>query len=183
MSSDIIPQLIPKPIDMQQTIHWFFFGSLMDPDVLAAVIGRTLPADRFEPAVLRGYRRIELADESYPALIAQPGARVAGVVVTGLDREDARRIRFFEGEDEFDLQRRSVELADGRSQEAWVFTGGAAIKPTERDWDYGAWRRLHKPEFLRLTRAFMAGYGNTDWQALDAAWRSARAALGPDGKT
>jgi hypothetical protein len=78
-------------------MEYFFYGTLMDDDVLGAVIGRRpLPACR-ATARLRGYRRVFKRWATYPVLIEEPGASVDGVLVHGISRREAVRLDRFEG--------------------------------------------------------------------------------------
>ncbi|MEE8559476.1 MAG: gamma-glutamylcyclotransferase family protein, partial [Alphaproteobacteria bacterium] len=78
-------------------MRYFFFGTLMDPDVRALVIGGPAPASRIEPATLAGFRRVHVAGRSYPMLISDALGRVEGCLVRGLDGRARARIGQFEG--------------------------------------------------------------------------------------
>ena len=80
-------------------MRYFFYGTLMDRTVLAAVLGRSLPPAASRPASLDGYRRVFRAGASYPVLVPAAGEVVAGIVVDGLGQGDRRRLEAFEGSD------------------------------------------------------------------------------------
>lgn len=64
-------------------LRYFFYGTLMDRAVLAAVLGRA-PAAPPRAAILHGYRRMFRHGASYPVLAPAAGEAVSGVVVEGL---------------------------------------------------------------------------------------------------
>lgn len=74
--------------------HVFTYGSLMFPEVWNRVVrGRY----RSCPARLEGYRRHALTDVSYPAIVAEHGADVEGVMYFDVDAADLARLDAFEG--------------------------------------------------------------------------------------
>jgi hypothetical protein len=77
----------------------FFFGSLMDRELLALVIGRAIEDLRIEAATIHAFARRRARDESFPVLVPHPGGWVDGVLVTDLTVADIARIQFFEGSD------------------------------------------------------------------------------------
>lgn len=157
-------------------MRWFFFGSLLDPDVLALVVGRQVPVTASQPAVLHGYQRVCVHNESYPALRPLPGAQVSGQLVDDLDEGETRRICFFEG-DEFSASPCYVTLADGAISQALAFLTATRLELLDQPWDFHRWRDANKMAFLDMTRAFMAGFGTTDWHQLDSQWRAAQRRL------
>src|SRR4029077_19574691 len=59
----------------------FVYGTLMDEARLLAVAGRLFPR---RPATLEGFARVTAA-HGYPTIVAQPGARVEGMLLENLD--------------------------------------------------------------------------------------------------
>jgi hypothetical protein len=51
---------------------FFFYGTLLDHDVMALVIGRRLPPSAFVPATLKGHVRRRAKGVSYPILLRHP---------------------------------------------------------------------------------------------------------------
>lgn len=161
-----------------QRRHWFFFGTLMDSDILACVLGRPVAEDKRRPGILSGFERLCLVGETYPALVRRPGCAVKGIVTADISAEESRRICFFEG-DEFRLQTCSVRFLNENNialetVQALVFLAGAGLQFSQASWDFERWQRLEKDNYLLMTREFMAGYGKTDWAVLDQRWRSAQ---------
>jgi|SRR5690606_10560475 len=133
---------------------YFFFGTLMDRDVLATVLGRPVSENEMVPAWLRDYRRVRAATASYPVLVPSPGVVVRGVVFEPRDACDDLRIRQFE-EEEYAERWLPVYLAGGRKIAARVFFGLDSMPATDEPWDLAAWAAKHKAAFLEQCRAWM----------------------------
>ena len=153
---------------------FFFFGSLRDRDVLAAVlVGRadgTLlgPHLSFDEAALLGYRTHRVKDEDYPILLSEPGGRVPGVRVRGLRDEDLARIRYFE-EAFYDPRPRAVEVA-GMRAECLVFVSPDQGEDSGERWTYDHWSPHRRRVFALLAELFMACYGKMSFEEADAMW-------------
>jgi hypothetical protein len=107
----------------------FVYGTLMFPEVLDVLLGRT---PDMAPAALDGWRAAALADRVYPGLVAadRPGVAAAGRVLLGLDDHERGVLDAFE---ESIYERRSVVLADGRPASTYVWLDATAVLP--HDWD------------------------------------------------
>lgn len=128
-------------------MRFFFYGTLMDPDVLALVVGRPLADGARAPATLPDVRRVRVRGRGFPMLLPAAGAGVDGVVVEGLDRNAAIRVTWFESEG-YDIVRRRVVLADGRAVPAWVYMPRPGALRSGGGWDFGRWQRREKPAYL-----------------------------------
>jgi hypothetical protein len=133
---------------------YFFFGTLMDRDVLATVLDRPIAREEMASAWLHDHRRVRAAQASYPLLVPSPGVVVSGMVFRPRHAGDDVRIRHFEGE-EYAARWLNVHLACGRRRAARVFFGVEALQPTEEPWDLAAWTRAHKAAFLEQCREWM----------------------------
>ena len=133
---------------------YFFFGTLMDRDVLATVLDRPVATDEMIPAWLHDHQRMRAATVSYPVLVRSPGLVVGGVVFQPRHDRDDVRIRHFEDE-EYAERWLAVHLAGGRRLAARVFFGLEALQPSEEPWDLATWCGAHKAEFLEQCRAWM----------------------------
>lgn len=87
-------------------LPYFFFGTLMDPDVLSLVLGRD-PGPLSTVATLSGFARVRVEGEPYPALVEAPDGQVEGLLLRDYVPEDDQRIRFFEDFD-FAIEQCSV---------------------------------------------------------------------------
>ena len=135
----------------------FFYGTLMDPDVLAVVTGGQLPPD-MEEAFLHGFRRTYLARLSYPLLVAHPAGRVAGILAHGLDAEAVHRLMVFEGS-EYHLVPVPVTTHEGHLIRVGTFLCDRRMQTDNRDWRLPVWQRRHKRLFLRRAEVLMRRYG------------------------
>ncbi|HET6521971.1 MAG TPA: gamma-glutamylcyclotransferase family protein [Geminicoccaceae bacterium] len=127
---------------------FFFFGTLMDRDVLERVLGRPVPEEQLAAARLPGYRRVRAAAASYPALLPCDGGVVEGIVLRVASPRDEARILHFE-EAEYEAHVLPVHLADdGRRLEARVFMALDSMGFTEESWDLESWAREHKATYL-----------------------------------
>ena len=133
---------------------YFFFGTLMDRDVLAAVLDRPVAADELGRAWLHGYRRVRAAHASYPVLVPAPGLIVGGVVFRPRHERDDVRIRHFE-DGEYGEHWALVRLPGGRRLAARVFLALEVLQATDEAWHLGAWASVHKASFLERCREWM----------------------------
>jgi hypothetical protein len=130
-------------------VRFFFYGTLIDPDVRRAVLGAHAP-DSVESATLGGWERLPVRGESYPMIRRRGGARVEGVLARGLDAEARSVLVGYEGAD-YALVAVDVALLSGRRLPAWVFApaAGGALAAGEGAWRFEEWERRHKSGFIR----------------------------------
>lgn len=174
-------------------MRFFFFGTLMDRDVLDAVVGQASAGQLaigqpamgqrtavhgHRPAWLDGFRRVTVARETFPMVLPAPGHRLEGVVVEGLSAADIDRILFFESI-EYAPRTIDVALADDSRLPARCFLTNDGVEHSGEAWDYGQWLNAHKADCLRETRLWMALYGHVDCQAADRLWDEALTAGRP----
>lgn len=131
---------------------YFFYGSLMDADVLSAVTGERIPSARLVPARLSGYERLSARHDVFPLIVEDPVAEVEGVLVTGLSSTAVRRLARYEGSGYVAAKRRVIS-AKGPC-DAYVFISIRPGRSSGKPWDFESWRRRHK---RRLLRALAAG--------------------------
>ena len=139
-------------------MRFFFYGTLIDPDVRRVVLGPHAPR-RVEPARLQGWRRAAVPGRTYPVIVIDAGAHVDGVLVHGLGTAARRRLERYEDADLYALLRIGV-LAGGRRRfPALVFAaksagraGGWGTRKVIETWDFAAWRRRDKQRLLMSLR-------------------------------
>ncbi len=117
-------------------MDYFFYGTLMDPEVLAGVTGRRFAPGAVETAFLDGCRRVRVADAWFPMLITEPGGRVEGRLVHGIDEAAGERIAAYEG-GLFDPAPVTVTVPGRPPREARAFMARPTLKPGDRDWEPG----------------------------------------------
>lgn len=159
MSSEVSRQrlglLIPEVAAGRDDV--FFFGTLMHPEVLSAVLDRDLDAQETSPATLHAYRCERAALACYPVLVPDPAASVAGRLLHRPSRRDIRRINHFEDE-EYTARRKTVQSAIGRCP-AWVFmavSGVAMMRPSGEPWHLDRWAEAHLEDYRQAIRRWMA---------------------------
>ncbi|KAG2035248.1 hypothetical protein BDR03DRAFT_993460 [Suillus americanus] len=90
---------------------FFFYGTLMHPEILKRVIGNDGSQLQMCPALLLDYTRHQVKNEDYPGILPYSQSRamfdrdlnseeksVRGCLVTGLSDEDVRLLDVFEGD-------------------------------------------------------------------------------------
>ena len=129
-------------------MRYFFYGTLLDPDVRACILGRWIDRRVLPPARLPGYRRVYIRGRDYPVVVRAAGEAVAGLLAEGLDRHAVRRLAEFESDEYVDAER-TVRVDGGRTVRARVFVAGRLAHPTDTPWTVEVWKRCHKGAFLR----------------------------------
>jgi hypothetical protein len=128
---------------MIETMHedspLFAYGTLMFPTIIHAVIGR-IPDQ--QPAMIEGYRRLVVAGELFPGLIAnnEGGDSVEGVIYFNMSPKEWERLIAFE-DPFYNLERVDVHCS-GREISALAFVLPPALSSllSEKVWEPGAFR-------------------------------------------
>lgn len=107
----------------------FVYGTLMLPAIRTRFVARDIPVI---PAELPGWRRIQLVDRDYPAIIPQADSIVPGLLLTDLATTEHRRIDRYEGR-EYVRRIVTVHTAKGRRR-AWVYVPRKGVETTEKEW-------------------------------------------------
>ncbi|KAL8837294.1 MAG: hypothetical protein Q9170_002589 [Blastenia crenularia] len=138
----------------------FFYGTLMEPQVLYRVCyGSSNPTSfqksllKIRPAILHHHCRHRVLDRDYPAIVSSPEDSVRGTYVQGLTDGDIIRLDIFEGDE---YERRKVKIRGlevegddhgkgnvvGPEAEAdtYIWVAGNE-KLDEGEWDFGEFRR------------------------------------------
>ena len=132
-------------------MRFFFYGTLLDPDVTAIVLRRRLPPSAFVPAQLSGYVRRRAAGKGYPILVRRRGGTVDGRVVGGLTSRDAARLSAYEGPN-YRVSQLKVRL-QGRLERVSVFEPeGPGLAPSADAWNVKTWQSRHKRPFVAYIR-------------------------------
>ena len=137
-------------------VRFFFYGSLLDPDVTALVIGRRLPPSAWTPATLPGYSRRKARGVSYPVAVRDPKGVVQGAVVSGFSQREVERLTAYEGP-----RYHTVPLkvrSRGRIVTVSVFEPKEmAFQAVDGEWSLQQWQRHDKRWFVeRIRKAFSA---------------------------
>jgi len=136
---------------MPARCHVFTYGTLVFPEVMDAVTGRTFVQ---VGATLAGFTRVCVRGAVYPAAREQGGGSIAGLLYLDVGAAALTRLDRFEGEL---YERRSVRVMrdDGASSAAQVYVVPPArygrLEP--RAWDVEQFRREHLASYVARCRA------------------------------
>lgn len=137
-------------------MRFFFYGTLLDRDVMALVLGRRLPPAAFRAAALPGHARRRVKGASYPIVVRDPCGEVSGMVVGGLSTRDVARLSAYEGP-RYRIAPLKVRAGSRLVTVAVFEPVEQRFQPTSGAWDLAAWQRRYKRAFVdRLRRAFSA---------------------------
>jgi hypothetical protein len=139
----------------------FFFGTLMDLDVLAYLLERPLDLDDLRPASVAGFRRVRARGASYPVLVPQSGARVQGRLLRRATSRDIARINHYES-GEYLAELRQVVTADGTEIAAWLYLGLDHLQGSDEPWSLEAWQARDKAGFFAACDGWMADFRGGD---------------------
>ena len=133
-------------------MHVFTYGTLMIPEVMAAVTAGRFPS---RPADLPGYVRYRVRDESYPGIVPAAGEIVSGVLYLDVTAAALARLDRFEG----DLYERTAvtvrfENETGLPAATYIIHAAHRNRLTSEPWDLEAFRRDHLAGFLRNYQGF-----------------------------
>ncbi|HEY5704430.1 MAG TPA: gamma-glutamylcyclotransferase family protein [Terrimicrobiaceae bacterium] len=124
----------------------FAYGTLMFPAVIKSVIGRVPDS---HSAVISGYRRLEVAGESFPGLVTENGGSVEGLLYENISSNEWERLASFE-DDFYELQQIIVDCS-GTNVGALAFI----VPPSRRSvlsgkvWNPEFFQENHLAEFAR----------------------------------
>jgi gamma-glutamylcyclotransferase (GGCT)/AIG2-like uncharacterized protein YtfP len=127
----------------------YVYGTLQEPSIVRLIVGRTLVG---AAAVLEGHARFRLEHKVYPAIVAQPGERVSGLLYSGLTQSELRRLDEYEGPL---YERRELSVSrSGAATRAFTYV----LKEQNRHllspepWSLEQFRREHLASYLaRIT--------------------------------
>jgi gamma-glutamylcyclotransferase (GGCT)/AIG2-like uncharacterized protein YtfP len=123
----------------------FVYGTLRDPDLLAAVLGRALRPGEAEPAVAPGFRATFYPGRIYPALIRAPGGAAEGLLLLSLSPFELDLLDAFEGEE---YRRGVVPVIVGEElHEANAYLPAIPVAGDD-PWLLEVWQAEHKSRVL-----------------------------------
>jgi gamma-glutamylcyclotransferase (GGCT)/AIG2-like uncharacterized protein YtfP len=97
----------------------FVYGTLMDDDLVARLIGRRL---RKEAAALPGYRKLAPAG-NYPYIVSDAAASVTGFLLRGLDAAALAALDRYEDEGRLYRRTQVVVTVAGTPRPAMTYVG------------------------------------------------------------
>lgn len=158
---------------------FFFYGSLMDREMLEAVIDRGSSHLSFTRGALDGFVAELARGYTFPTLVPRTGSTVEGLVAHGLHDRDVERIAYFEDTEYTPVSQKIA--TDAGHVAAKVFMSTASLVSSGERWDFMHWRQHHKPLLVAVTRRVMREhYGITPFEEIDAHWHRIKAELESD---
>ena len=137
-------------------MRFFFYGTLLDRDVMALVLGRRLPARAFVPASLPGHARRRAKGASYPVVIRDPCGEVPGAVVRGLSARDVAQLAAYEGSG-YRIVPLNVKFAGARTTVSVFEPIVSRLQPSGELWDLATWQQRHKRGFVSRVKTVFNG--------------------------
>lgn len=148
---------------------FFFYGTLVDAEVRALVIGRAMAA---EPARLLDHATVPVGRGRFPMIVHRTGAVAPGVVCREASLDEAARLSYFESEGrDYDARRLDVVVDGAAAIGAWVYVPTPRLKRGPGRWDFERWCRFEKPRFLGETRDAAGRIGRDRLIAYRRLWR------------
>lgn len=122
----------------------FVYGTLRDPDLLCAVLGRAVPRAARLGAVAPGFAAVSHDQGRRAALLRTPGGAAEGLALLGLSAFEIDLLDAYLG-DQF---RRSVIaiMIEEELHEAEAYL--ATVRRDAEPWSLSHWQRHHKPYAL-----------------------------------
>ena len=154
-------------------MQWFFYGTLLDPDIRRHVFPHVADGLTLLPADLAGYRRYRCKGASYPVVVPGRGGRVPGLVAQGLDERAVLRVAHFEGA-EYEPREVELRLAGGGRTRAWLFMPRRRALATGEAWSYERWLRLEKRRIMPKVHFWMNQCGVETLSSPELLWHVRR---------
>lgn len=135
--------------------RFFFYGTLLDSDVMALVLGRRLPPGAFVPATLPGHARRRAKGASYPIVVRDLCAEVPGAIVRGLAARDVARLAAYEGPG-YRVVPLRVRVAGAMTTVSVFEPVRSKLQPSGEPWELSLWQRRSKRAFLARIRPILS---------------------------
>jgi gamma-glutamylcyclotransferase (GGCT)/AIG2-like uncharacterized protein YtfP len=128
----------------------FAYGTLMFPAVIKSVIGR-IPDNH--SAIIKGYRRLEVAGEFFPGLIRENDESVEGIVYINITRDEWERLTAFE-DDFYELQKVTIDcLGTNVGALAYIVPPSRKSILSDKVWNPDFFRENHLAGFACQTQS------------------------------
>lgn len=135
----------------------FVYGTLRDPDVLAAVLGPEASEVVPVAAEVDGLRVAQPSEGALPGIVAAKGAHAPGLLLRDLSADAMARLAYFGAAYAFDLKGAKAKTK-GSTERAEVFWPQKNEHLLAEDWNFEAWQADAKPFFLAMTQDIMGVY-------------------------
>jgi len=131
-------------------MRFFFYGTLMDRDVVARVLARPVIREALKPAVLRRWRRTCVRGASYPVVLRDKASEVDGVTLDGISKLESERLSAYEGPRYSLIQTFAALPAQGPRAVFLFVPRPGTFRTTGEEWSLAVWQEKHKTKFLAL---------------------------------
>ena len=146
---DGLARRLPRFADHMNAVRFFFYGTLIDPEILDAVLRRAVHPARRRNAVLRGYRRVYREGASYPS--PSPTRHPTSKELSS-PRSPHGTIRPAHGIRvplEYELRELPVRLSGDGFVRAKVFLPRTACEASRVPWTLEEWQRRYRRTVVR----------------------------------
>lgn len=125
--------------------HVFVYGTLLFPEILEGLTGRSFQTHNAE---LKNYKRMQVAEGDYPAVVEAEGEYVKGKLVMNVDARSAEVLRFYEGDD-YDCKTLEITI-DSKPVKASVFVWKQDVTLlADTDWSFNHFRQNFLNDYLK----------------------------------
>ncbi len=130
----------------------FAYGTLVEPEVMQALLGRVPPS---LPARIRDHAAYRMRDGVYPGLVREPGQDTDGLLYVSIKAGEMQLIERFEDED-YERAREPVIDVRGCSRPALFYRIPELRRHllSEQRWDPAAFRREHLSAYVEMCLSF-----------------------------
>ena len=130
----------------------FAYGTLAEPEVMQALLGRVPP---FLPAHIDDHAAYRMREGVYPGLILEPGQVTTGRLYEAIEPAELDVIEAFEDED-YERAQAWVVGPGGLAQRALCYRIPEQMRHllSDQRWDPAAFRREHLPAYVEMCAAF-----------------------------
>jgi len=139
------------------TLPMFFFGTLMDRDVLGRVLARAVATHELVDAWLWGYRRHAARNAPYPVLRRHAECHVRGWLFQPRSTDERARIDHFEA-GEYAPQLLRVQHGTRMMPALCYLDLDDVFDVGDEDWSLHRFQVAHKAQYLRACDHWMASY-------------------------
>ncbi len=129
----------------------FVYGTLRDPELRAAVIGRQLAPDRVLRAAAPGFIVLHYPGRSYPALVRAPGGAAEGLLLLGLSPFEQDLLDTYEGPE---YRPAVIAVMTGEElHESCAYLPAVNVPAGTAEWRLETWQEQHKPKAVEAEAA------------------------------
>lgn len=124
----------------------YAYGTLQEPEIFRLIVGRSIVG---AAATLLDHARFRLESKVYPAIVAQPGASVPGLLYAGVTADELARLDEYEGP-LYERKELRVSLSGAATKAfTYVLSERHLHLLSNEPWDVEHFRREHLASYLR----------------------------------